>query len=188
MLPDETPLDLASPRWRELAQAYGSAEDIPRLIEHLARVGEGERRELWFGLWSTLCPAGEPFDAAYAAVPHLVAFVQVGHRSQAAAETARALHLVGAVELGRVLPGAAPVPADLVAAYRAAIAGVPAAIAGVMGERWDDDTTQILVSVLAVAKGHLRLGNATLQLEDTTSCPACAATFPTPGWRRDADD
>lgn len=188
-MPDESgtaPLALGSPRWRELAQAYGGAEDVPRLVEHLALVDADERRQLWFGLWSTLCPRGEPFDAAYAAVPHLVAFVRDG--SHGAAECARALHLVAAVELGRLRPGAVPVPADLTPAYRAALAALPAAVGAVLAERWDDDTTQILVSALALAKGHARLGGAALGLGEAIACPACGTAVPTPGWQPDADD
>ncbi|MFL5578435.1 MAG: hypothetical protein ACJ79S_20975 [Gemmatimonadaceae bacterium] len=175
------PLDGA--RWRELTQAYGSAEDVPRLIGHLALVSEEARRELWVGLWSTLCHQGDVYDASYAAVPHLVAFAE----GRPAHERAESLHLVGAIEVGRLSPAAPPVPGDLAASYRDALAAVPALVAGCVGERWDADTTQILASVLAIAKGHPRFGNAALGLEAAVACPVCGAAHPPAGWDFDGD-
>ena len=53
-------LSLDSPRWAELTQAYGTAEDVPRLLEALACIGREEARaEVWFALWRTLHRPGE---------------------------------------------------------------------------------------------------------------------------------
>lgn len=171
-------LNLESPRWRELEQAYGGAEDIPRLLAHLPAVSEGERKELWFGLWSTLCHQGDVYSASYAALPHLVEFA----RGRPAAQAAEALHLVGAIEVGRVTSGAPPVPDDLLAGYRAALAEVPRVVAARAEEAWDADTTQVLSAVLAIAKGHPRFGNAALLLESSMSCPVCDAPHAPAGW------
>ena len=176
-------LNLASPRWRELTQAYGSAEDIPRLVEHLAEADDGERREIWFGLWSTLCHQGDVYSASFAALPHLVAFAD----GRPAAQVAEALHLVGAIEIGRLTPGSPAIPDDLAAAYREAMADVPRLVASRVGERWDPDTTQILSAVLAIAKGHPRFGNAALVLEASVECPVCGAAHAPAGWSFDAD-
>lgn len=177
-------LPLESSRWGELTQAYGTAEDVPRLLAHLDRVGDAQRRELWFALWSMLCKLGEVHDASYAAVPHLVAFAA----RQPAPERARALHLVGAIEIGRLAPGAPVLPDGLSAPYHAALGEVPAVIAGCIGAPWDGDTTQILAGVLAVAKGHPRFGSAALHLEARVACPICEASHPPAGWDIDADD
>jgi hypothetical protein len=176
-------LPLDSARWHELAQAYGSARDIPRLLEHLDQVHDAVRGELWFGLWSTLSHRGDVYTASYAAVPHLVAFAA----RHAAAEAARALHLVGSIEVGRLTPGNAPVPPDLEAAYSAALRQVPAIIAARLAEPWGRDTTQLLCGVLAIARGHPRFGNAALELEPLVTCPVCDATHPPAGWDFDAD-
>ena len=176
-------LPLESSRWRELTQAYGTAEDIPRLLAHLTQVDDAGRGELWVGLWSTLCHQGDVYTASYAAVPHLVAFAA----RHTAGECARALHLVGAVEIGRLAPRAPAMPSDLATAYRSAMAEVPRVIAARVGEVWDPDTTQILSGVLAIAKGHPRFGNAALSLEAVIACPICDAPFPPPGWAYDAD-
>lgn len=176
-------LDLESPRWGELKQAYGSAEDIPRLLAHLDRADERERRELWFGLWSTLCRDGEVYSASYAAVPHLVAFAGRQH----AAGGAEALHLLGAIEVGRLSEGAPSLPEDLSTGYRGAIDAVPGLIAGWIDERWEPDTVQVLAAVLAIAKGHPRFGAAALLLDAVVGCPVCGASHPPAGWALGAD-
>lgn len=66
-------LPLDSPRWHELAHAYGKASDIPALLRQLATVptSDGER-EPWFSLWSALAHQGDVHAASFAAVPHVV--------------------------------------------------------------------------------------------------------------------
>jgi hypothetical protein len=171
-------LALESPRWRELAQAYGPADDVPRLLEHLDRVGERERAELWFGLWGLLCHQGTVYTASYAAAPHLVAFAA----RRPLADRVQALHLAGAIEAGRHGPDAPPVPDDLARGYHAAVAGIAALVARSAAEPWDADGTQVLASVLAIAKGHPRFGLAALNLEPVVSCPVCGAAHAPAGW------
>ena len=171
-------VELDSPRWGTLRQAFGTAEDIPKLLSLLETVDDGVRQEIWLGLWGTLCPEGEVYSASYAAVPHLVEYA----RRRPAARGAEAVHLVGAIEVGRLGVGAPEVPDDLVAGYRAAVAELPALIAGWVGEPWDGDTTQVLSAALAIAKGHPRFGAAALLLEPSVVCPVCGASHPPAGW------
>ena len=173
------PLPLDSPRWASLAQAYGpSAADAARLLDHLERVDDAGRAELWFGLWALLCPEGRVYPAAYAAAPHLVAFAE----RRPLADRVQALHLVGAVEAGRHAPHAPAVPDDVGAAYHAALARVAPLVARSVGEPWDADTAQVLASVLAIAKGHPRFGTAALALEPVVACPVCGAAHAPAGW------
>jgi hypothetical protein len=171
-------LPLDSPRWHELAQAYGPAGDIPQLLDHLPRVSDDERAGLWFGLWGTLCVGGRIYTAAYAAVPHLLAFAE----RRPLADRVQALHLAGAVEAARLGAHAPPLPDDLADAYVAAVARIPVLIARSVGETWDADTTQVLASVLAVAKGHPRFGTAALALDAVVRCPVCGAAHAPAGW------
>lgn len=171
-------LELESPRWRELRQAYGTAEDIPRLLEVLDRANDEERRELWFGLWSTLCHQGDVYSASYAALPHLVRLAG-GWGAERAAE---ALHLAGAIEVGRVTPGSPALPEDLADAYREGMEELPRVVAARIAEPWSADTTQVMSAVLAIAKGHVRFGNAALMLESSVECPVCGAAHVPPGW------
>ena len=171
-------LALDSPRWHTLAQAYGAAGDVPRLLGHLERVTDAERAELWFGLWALLCAGGRVYSASYAAVPHLVAFAA----RRPLPDRAQALHLIGAIEASRHGAPAPAVPDDVAAPYHAAVAQVAPLIARSVDEPWDADTAQVLASVLAIAKGHPRFGTAALALEPAIVCPVCGAAHATPGW------
>ena len=171
-------LPLDGPRWQELAQAYGPANDIPRLLDALERVSDLERPELWFGLWATLCSGGRVYSAAYAAVPHLVGFAE----RRPLADRVQALHLVGAVEAGRRHEHAPALPFDLTGAYEEAVARVAPLIARSVGEPWDADTAQVLAGVLAIVKGHPQFGMAALSLEPVVVCPACGTAHPPAGY------
>jgi len=155
------PLDLASPRWHELTQAYGVADDIPRLLEALATVeGDAERTELWFGVWATLCPDGRVYTAAYAAVPHLLALTH----EQGAAERGAALHIAAEVETSRHTPGAPPIPDDLVLSYATAIESLPAKVAELADVPWDAPTAQVMAAALLAGKRQPALARAILAL------------------------
>ena len=167
------PLDLASPRWRELEQAHGSAEDIPRLLEALTRIkGERERAELWFGIWATLCPDGRVYSAAYASVPHLLAITQHMEFDERVA----AMHVIAAVEVARHQPGAPAVPDDVGLcrqrfhahdmAYALTIESLPLRVVEMTVVKWDAVNAQILAAALLVGKRQPALARAVLALRD----------------------
>ena len=159
-----TMLTLDSPRWRELAQAHGSAEDIPRLLEALqalsATADIGVRAELWYGIWATLCPDGRLYDAAYAAVPHLLAMT----RELAADERVAAAHVAAEVESLRHVAGAPSIPDDLVPAYAAAIESLPSVVAELSAGPWDAATAKILAAALLAGKRQPTLAKTILAL------------------------
>lgn len=107
-----------------LQHAYGSAGDIPALLERArtAPAPDTYRDEPWFSLWSSLCHQGDVYTASYAAVPELVEIAAVR-----AAETRvvwECLLLAGSIELERALPEAMPpppIPPELVLSYTAAL-------------------------------------------------------------------
>jgi hypothetical protein len=73
MLPKMIPLD--SPEWSRLNHAYGTAEDLPKLLQVIS--GEPDETgpsddEAWSELWSCLCHQGDVYTASVAAVPHLI--------------------------------------------------------------------------------------------------------------------
>ena len=151
---------------------------MPRLVEHLDRVGDDGRAELWFGLWALLCPAGRVYTASYAAAPHVVAFAE----RRPLADRVQALHLAGSIEAARHAAHAPPVPDDLADAYREAVARVPALVARSAAEPWDAETAQVLAAVLAIAKGHPHFGLAALSLEPLVTCPVCGSPHAPAGW------
>jgi hypothetical protein len=64
---------LQSPQWSELKHAYGSAKNIPALLQQLEGFPTSEgTNEPWFTLWSSLCHQGDIYSASFAAVPHIV--------------------------------------------------------------------------------------------------------------------
>ncbi len=54
--------------WSQLTHAYGTAEDIPALLDRLATDPDDAG---WSDLWSALCHQGTTYPASYAALPRL---------------------------------------------------------------------------------------------------------------------
>jgi hypothetical protein len=67
-------LDLSSPRWKKLLQAYGSAEGIPALLIELKTAPPSGRyqSEPWNSLCGSCCHQSDVYTASYAAVPHIL--------------------------------------------------------------------------------------------------------------------
>jgi hypothetical protein len=76
--------------WADLTDAYGSARDIPGLLE---RAVSDPRSEVWTELWSRLCHQGTVYSASFAALPALTRLAQ--HLS--AADRVMPLVLAGAI-------------------------------------------------------------------------------------------
>jgi hypothetical protein len=167
-------LSLDSPRWAELTQAYGTAEDVPRLLEALACIGrEDARAEVWFALWRTLHRPGEAFTASYAAAPHLLAIASVlGLR-----ERAEAAHLLTRIEASRRAPPSASMPSDLLASYATAVDSLPAFVAASAREPWPTDIAQIFAAALLAGKRQPELARGVLELARTLTCPTCGTDY-----------
>ena len=110
---------MATVEWARLEHAYGSAGDVPALLERAAREpGPADHRdEPWFSLWSALYHQDDIYSASLAAVPELIA---IG-RARRDAAGAEALFLAASIELARQAPGAPEIPADLSELYAAAL-------------------------------------------------------------------
>ncbi len=68
---DKAPLDAAI--WAGLEHAYGSAADIPAMLEALSAWPVDDAvSEPWFGLWSALCHQGDVYSGSFAATPWIV--------------------------------------------------------------------------------------------------------------------
>lgn len=155
-------LSLDSPRWGELAQAYGTAEDVPRLLAALGALpDERDRAQLWFALWRLLCHEERVYSASYAAAPHVMAMLLADDRLSLH-ERAQALQLVASIEGHRHHAGAPAVPGDLVAGYAAAVEQMPAVVCASAGESWDAEVARVMACALLVAKRQPRLGMALL--------------------------
>jgi hypothetical protein len=79
--------------WSQLTHAYGSAEDIPALLD---RITAEPNSTLWSDLWSALCHQGSVYSASFAALPWLAATAESGRQGLAA----DAVLLAGAITAG----------------------------------------------------------------------------------------
>ncbi|MFJ4667087.1 hypothetical protein [Kitasatospora purpeofusca] len=80
--------------WSQLSHAYGSAEDIPALLD---RIEADPSAECWSDLWSALCHQGSVYSASFAALPRLTAIAATAADTK---EQLNALHLAAAIVAG----------------------------------------------------------------------------------------
>lgn len=158
-------LALDDTHWTDLTHAYGSASDIPGLLRQLAEAtgptGDYDS-EPWYSLWSSLCHQGDVFDASYAAVPHIVA---IACRASGPVDFGF-FQLPAAIEISRANGKGPELPSDLASAYRDAVPRLADCVAIHRHENWDGTMLQSAMSALAVAKGHPRMGEAIMNLDD----------------------
>lgn len=81
----------------QLAHAYGPADDIPLLLDRIARE---PKAELWSELWSALCHRGSVHPASFAALPWPADVAEGDDREQAV----NALALAGSIMAGAEQP------------------------------------------------------------------------------------
>lgn len=96
--------------WADLRHAYGSAKDLPVLLE---RIATEPSDQLWNDLWSALCHQGDVYPASFAALPWLAEVAGGEDRGQ----VEHALLLAGAI-----LTGQSYRPPDVRTTYSAEIA------------------------------------------------------------------
>lgn len=159
-------LALDDPGWSNLAHAYGPAHDTPELIRRLAETmansKSDQNSEPWFTLWSSLCHQGDVFTASYATLPHLV---QMAISAQHPIDFDFFL-LPACIDVARAQGRGPPVPAFLHESYIEGIALLVDAVCVHRGEDWNQDTVVSVSAAIAVAKGHHRLAEALINLDD----------------------
>jgi hypothetical protein len=170
-------LNLDSPRWAALTQAYGTAEDVPRLLVALGCIGrEDARAEVWFALWRTLHRPGEVYTASYAAVPHLL---EIG-AGFGLRERAEAVHLITRIEASRREPASPSIPLDLVEGYATTVDNLPEFVAAMADEPWPAEVAQIFAAAILVGKRHPELARGVLELGRALTCPTCGSDYVAP--------
>jgi hypothetical protein len=155
---------LDDPRWGELQHAYGNAADVPDMLRALASSTGPKadyRDEPWFGLWSSLCHQGDVYTASYAAVPHIV---------HLAAQTKTPVdfsffHLPAAIEVARRAGRGPDIPEAEADAYHRAIARLTETVNLHRDEPWDQSMLLSAAAAQAVAKGHIDVAEALLNLD-----------------------
>ena len=158
-------IELDDPRWSNLSHAYGNAADIPELLRQLGRSTgpkTGYQSEPWFTLWSSLCHQGDVYDASYAALPHIV---EIAVSAKEPIDFSF-FQLPAAIEIARNSGNGPPVPADMAETYSHAVSRLTECVAVHRHEDWDEPTLLSAVSALAAAKGHHRIAEAIMNLDD----------------------
>lgn len=153
-------LDLNSPRWAELEDAYGNAARIPELLGQLHTLpGDTDNAEPWCSLWSALAHQGDVYTASFAAVPHVVQALATSPHT--ASEVY--FHFPAWVEICRHRSGT-PVPEDLEGPYLRALSQLPRLVEQASGRPWNAAFTACALSALAVAKEQHDLAEALLAM------------------------
>jgi hypothetical protein len=173
-------LELESPRWGELMDAYGKASDIPALLEQLktAPPSADSRSEPWFSLWSALCHQSDVYTASYAAVPHVIAIAA----SKPRAERVEHINFTASVEAFRHKEKAPAIPADLEMDYHASLNQAANLILDSLVAEWDETGYKVLLGALAVLRGQYKLGSAIFELEEEIECAECGTILSTRGY------
>ncbi len=154
--------------WSHLKHAYGSASDVPRLLED---VGDPEAADVaWEDLWASLCHQGTVYTASFAALPAL-ADIATGRKAGARGQ---ALGLAGRIV---VQEQQLHEPGYVQARYPAAIRELRQLtlniVAGSHFEGSADDFLYCLEHLLAF-EGVPVWRRCLLRLEHDVTCPICA--------------
>lgn len=159
-----TPIDALSlddtRRWSNLNHAYGSAGDIPALLQQLmALPASSGKDEPWFSLWSALAHQGDVYSASFAAVPHVIRALSIAPTRA----DSSFFHFPAWVEICRQKSNTS-IPEDLRQAYFDALACLPSLVAAAAGREWDGGTLACALSAIAAAKGYGVVAEAAQEL------------------------
>jgi len=162
-------LSLQSERWSELQHAYGSAADIPILLERLRELPKSEgNAEPWFTLWSALAHQGDVYSASFAAVPHVIAALAI-----APSDADESFFQFPAwVEICRA-KNQVEVPEDLKASYFESLTRLPGLVAQASSRQWEAGYLACALSAIAAAQGQHAIAEAVLEM----SSPQVAEQF-----------
>lgn len=156
-------LPLDDPRWHELEHAFGSASDIPELLEDLASISDSSvRAKIWEKLWTALCHQDDVFTASYAAVPHIL-HIAVETREPA---DWGLFGLPAAIEIGRLRGTGPAIPAFLRPDYERALSDAGRIIGLHWHGSWDRILLRAAFALAAAAKGDVELAEALTDLDD----------------------
>ncbi|MTW11608.1 hypothetical protein GM658_13465 [Pseudoduganella eburnea] len=141
-------LGLDDKKWKELHGGYRIPYDASIALRSMK-----DGQDVWDELWNELHHQGDVGVASYAAIPQIVSY--------AAAASVRDWNFYGfvaTIEVERHRRNNPELPIWLKADYENALARAYALALADLGLSTDSATTQAILSVLALAKGELKLG------------------------------
>lgn len=163
-------LSLENPMWINLKGNYSTGEHIAEL---LIRAWNEESVQDWADwyeeVFQELCHQYTLSEAAYAAVPHLVAIA-----AERPPVREDCLLLAGFCYACAELPDAPPIPSELVPAWNAAAFQALALLGQVLGERQPAEARfRNLLAALAALNEHFSLAFVLEALDTEIECPNC---------------
>jgi hypothetical protein len=159
-------LELSSSRWNDLMHAYGPATDTPQLLR---RIHAGPSQEDWSDLCGSLTHQGGVSQAAYAAVPHVVA-------ACAAASPQDRLDYLAFVACVIIGYDKKPVPPDLRRDYDQSLECARPLAHGMLAENHGYSSTIYVIQAWAALSGRIALARIIEGLADAEfplECPHC---------------
>ncbi|HEV2912393.1 MAG TPA: hypothetical protein VGX92_03655 [Pyrinomonadaceae bacterium] len=160
-------LSLEDPAWARLEEAYGSAQEIPKLLSHLAE--HPDDKEAWNDAWSSLCHQETIYSASIAATPHLVAIA----RQLPMKQRLDPLILVGSIA---VCVGKQPKVVYGDRDFTAASAEATRLLAEVVSAGGlEQEDLRYALGALAGLLGDAKLANVLFRLDLAITCPNCGA-------------
>ena len=164
-------LDLESKRWAELQHAYGSASDIPELLNRL-RAGDLSAVD---ELFANICHQGSVYAASFAAAPHLV---EIAAHTTDREVKVHALILVGSIAASLDNLAGDGLSADITVAYGDALPRARDLALATLQEPLGDDEAMYLLQAAAGLAGRQTLAavlSAFVDEDLTAQCPSCEA-------------
>jgi hypothetical protein len=153
-------LELNSPRWGELRDAYGSAAKIPELLRQLSSLPDDKgNSEPWFSLWSALAHQGDVYSASFAAIPYVIAALASSPESASEAY----FHFPAWIEICRH-KNAVEIPDDVKVGYFDALQRIRGLVASAANRQWNAAFTACALSATAATKGQHDLAEALLEM------------------------
>jgi hypothetical protein len=153
--------DMAMPNWKDLGDAYGSAEDLPDL---LAELEPDPRSPVWPELWGRVCHQSSTFSAS----PHVLPFLLKAASAWEPGSRAMPLALAGSIVAA---------PETVLDSYRSILEELRLLALDTLksGELSRQDRIYVMQSALAF-EGDRLWGHALDRLNDgefSGVCPAC---------------
>ena len=184
-------LALDSEHWSLLRTAYGNGGAVAQWLARLAgELDQAHKHWEEFDHYGYLCHQETVYTASYAAVPHLVELVRKLPPADRHRLGIGILYFVGEVagcsaRDGVWLSGytpqrfqAAPIPDDLLADYRAALAQADELIAKSIKQADREDLLAALFAAKAAVRGYHALWEYLSMINNERECPKCGAFVP----------
>ncbi len=164
-------IDLDASIWESLRHAYGYG-GVPLLIR---QVKANPNSESWDALWSALCHQYDVYEATFAAIPHIVAWMGELARK----DRIEAAHFIGISVVCSMRSSAPAIPEPVAASYQAALHEVDRLLLECFEYRaWCTEEFRILCGALAAVRGQAALAFDLFEAGSQRICPSCEEWVP----------